>query len=78
MASYNVKPSKPVAIFGAIFGAAILLFGIFSGIARNNGFIWLWVAAGIAIIGFNLWAAFSKRGATEVVETQNDSPDSVR
>ncbi|MEU3623570.1 hypothetical protein [Amycolatopsis coloradensis] len=78
MSSYNVKPSKPVAIFGAVFGVALLLFGIFSGIGRNNGFLWLWVAAGVGIIGFNLWAAFSKRGATEVVETREDSPDSSR
>ncbi|WP_410648864.1 hypothetical protein [Amycolatopsis sp. cmx-4-54] len=72
MASFNVKPSKPVAIFGALFGVAILLFGVFSGIGRGNGFIWLWVAAGIAIMGFNLWAAFSKRGATEILESRDE------
>ncbi len=75
MASFSVKPSKPMAIFGAVFGVAILLFGFFSGIGRNNGFLWLWLAAGVGIIGFNLWAAFSKRGATEIVETHEKADD---
>jgi hypothetical protein len=34
----------------------------------NNGFLWLWVAMGVGIIGFNLWSAFSKRGATYVAD----------
>ncbi|MEU3768078.1 hypothetical protein AB0E55_23755 [Amycolatopsis keratiniphila] len=59
MASYRVKPSKPVAILVVVF---------VNGIGRHSGFIWLWAAACVAIVGFNLWAAFSKNGATEVVE----------
>ncbi|UJW28430.1 hypothetical protein L3Q67_24450 [Saccharothrix sp. AJ9571] len=71
MSSFKVKPSKPAAIFGAIFGVAILVFGLVSGLGKSGGFIWLWVVAGVAIIAFNLWAAFSKNGATEVVERRD-------
>ncbi|MFB9684261.1 hypothetical protein [Amycolatopsis plumensis] len=66
MSSFRVKPSKPVAVFGAVFGVAILVFG-FVNANKSGGFIWLWLIAGVAIIGFNLWAAFSKNGATEVI-----------
>ncbi|MDX3190126.1 hypothetical protein PV458_17100 [Streptomyces sp. MN03-5084-2B] len=66
MSSFRVKPSKPVAVFGAIFGVAILVFG-FVNSNKSGGFIWLWLIAGVAIVGFNLWAAFSKNGATEVI-----------
>ncbi|AGM07237.1 hypothetical protein [Amycolatopsis keratiniphila] len=55
MASFKVKPSKPVAVFGAAGGMAVLVFVLASGIGRGNGFVWL-------------WAAFGRRGATEVVE----------
>ncbi|UJW32054.1 hypothetical protein L3Q67_44125 [Saccharothrix sp. AJ9571] len=68
MSSFKVRPSKPAAILGAIFGVAVILFVVLGGIGKGGPFIWLWVAGGLAIIGFNLWAAFGKRGATEVVE----------
>ncbi|WP_460444225.1 hypothetical protein [Amycolatopsis magusensis] len=68
MSSFKVRPSKPAAIFGAIFGVAILVFGLVSNLGKSGGFLWLWVVAGVAIIAFNLWAAFSRNGATEVVE----------
>ncbi|KZB88361.1 hypothetical protein [Amycolatopsis regifaucium] len=75
MASYNVKPSKPVALFGAVGGMAMLAFVLLSGIGRGNGFVWLWAALCVGVVGFNLWAAFSKRGATEVVERRTaDEP----
>ena len=68
MSSYRYKPSKPVAVFGAVFGAAILVFGLvtmLNGDLDGGGaaFLVLWCAAGVAIIGFNLWAAFSEKGS---------------
>ncbi|MFC9250170.1 hypothetical protein [Amycolatopsis thailandensis] len=71
MASYRVKPSKPVAIVGALIGIGMLVVVFVNGIGRDNGFIWLWAAACVAIVGFNLWAAFSKNGATEVIERRS-------
>ena len=67
MATYRVRPSKPVAIFGAVFGAVILVAGfVMVGTSGKNGwFIWLWLAVGVAIIGFNLWAAFAKNGSMQ-------------
>ena len=58
----RIRPSKPVAVFGALFGVAILVFGVVQmGSRATSGFFWLWLVGGIAIIGFNLWAAFGKR-----------------
>jgi hypothetical protein len=75
VASYNVKPSKPAAVFGAVGGMAMLVFVLVNGIGRGNGFVWLWAVLCVGVVGFNLWAAFSKRGATEVVERRTaDKP----
>ncbi len=68
MSSYRYKPSKPVAVFTAVFGAAILVFGLvgmLNGELDGGGvaFLVLWCAAGVGIIGFNLWAAFSEKGS---------------
>jgi hypothetical protein len=71
----RIRPSKPVAIFGAVFGAAILIFGIVQMGSKGGAFLWLWVAAGVAIIGFNLWAAFAKRGALQIIDTDERPPD---
>jgi hypothetical protein len=71
VASYKVKPSKPFAVFGALVGIAMLVFVLTNGIGRDNGFVWLWSAVCVGIVGFNLWAAFSKRGGTEVIESRS-------
>lgn len=63
----RIRPSKPAAVFGAVGGLAILVFG-FVNIPKDNGFIWLWGAIGLGVIGLNLWAAFGRNGATEVVD----------
>ncbi|MEV0644625.1 hypothetical protein AB0I28_05135 [Phytomonospora sp. NPDC050363] len=65
----RVRPSKPAAIFGAVVGVAVLIFGFVS-LGTEGPFIWLWGAIGVGIILFNLWAAFSQRGATQVVESE--------
>lgn len=63
----RIRPSRPMAVFGAVFGLAILIFGAVK-MNGAGGFFWLWLAGGLGIIAFNLWAAFSKKGATHVVE----------
>ena len=76
MATYRVKPSKPIAVFGAVFGAVILVIGVVmvgSG-GKNGWFIWVWLAFGIAIIAFNLWAAFAKKGSVQTITSDDDEP----
>ncbi|WP_219418384.1 hypothetical protein [Pseudonocardia nigra] len=68
----RIRPSKPAAVVGAIAGVAIVIFGVVQ-IGFDTPFVWLWAAIGIAIVAFNLWAAFAKRGATQVVETDDRS-----
>ncbi|MEU4741989.1 hypothetical protein AB0G02_16210 [Actinosynnema sp. NPDC023658] len=63
----RIRPSKPAAIFGAVVGVAILVFGLLN-FPLDRPFIWLWSAVGVGVIAFNLWAAFSRNGATQVVD----------
>ena len=52
MTTYKEQPSKPMAIFGAVFDAIILIAGlVVVGTSGKNGwFMWLWPALGIFII----------------------------
>lgn len=76
MPNYRVKPTKPAAIFSAVVGLAIVVFGVVN--LRNkpngHGFIWLWAVIGLAIVGFGLWSAFSKRGGSTIISTDADQP----
>jgi hypothetical protein len=68
----RIRPSKPMAVFGAVFGVAMLVYGIVQMAGKpNSGFLWLWVIAGVGIVVFNLWSAFAKRGATYVADDDN-------
>ena len=76
MATYRVRPPKPVAILGAVVGVAVVGFGVVNvgNKPGSHGFIFLWAAIGLAIVGFNLWAAFSPRGASSIITTDGDDP----
>ncbi len=70
MSSYRYRPSKPVAVMGAVLGAAILVFGLvrmLDGGAAEDGaglaFLVLWCTIGLAVVGTNLWAAFARNGS---------------
>jgi hypothetical protein len=67
----RIRPSKPVAAFGAVFGLAILIWGGAAVGGSAGGFLWIWVAAGLAIIAVNLWVAFGRRGAVQVIENDD-------
>ncbi|MFD1364182.1 hypothetical protein [Actinoplanes sichuanensis] len=68
----NIRVSRPVAVAGAVFGVAVLVFGVvrMSG-SGNGGFMVLWVVFGLAVIGFNLWSAFARKGSTSVLERRD-------
>lgn len=68
---WNVTPSKPVAVFGALFGVAIVVFGVAS-MRRFTAFTVLWVIAGAAIVLFNLWAAFLPQGSVYSAQLSSD------
>jgi hypothetical protein len=86
VSSYRYKPSKPVAVMGAVFGAAILVFGLVSMLNSEAGldgggaaFLVLWCVAGVAIIALNLWAAFSRNGSLATfVRAPDDDADRAR
>lgn len=63
----RIRPSKPMAIFGAVAGLAIVVFGLVN-FPLDQPFIWLWATIGLGIVGFNLWSAFGRNGATYVYE----------
>jgi len=70
MSNYRYKPSKPVALFSAVVGIAILVFGVVSmlgsGATRDGegtAFLVLWCVVGVGVVGFNLWAAFAEKGS---------------
>lgn len=71
---WNIKPSKPVAVFSALVGVAIIVVGLVS-MEDFNGFTVLWVLVGAAIIVFNLWAAFSPRGSVYSAQLSADDAD---
>ncbi|HEX2773552.1 MAG TPA: hypothetical protein VHN18_14140, partial [Micromonosporaceae bacterium] len=74
---YRVRPSKPMAVVGAVFGVALLAYGVtqFVRAGQANSFLVLWVVFGIAIIGFNLWAAFGKKGSLYSLDRLSGSDD---
>jgi len=64
MAKYGIWRSKRLTMASAMFGFALLAFGV-TMFARSGRFQWfmvLWVALGLAIIGLNLWAPFNRKG----------------
>lgn len=68
----RMKPSKPAAVFMTVFAlgvGAVGLIAMTSGEGdANPAFMALWFVMLAGIIGFNLWSAFSKDGASQVIE----------
>lgn len=77
MATYRVRPSKPIAVMGAVLGSALIIFGVVQMTGEEGpppAFMYLWVAFGLAIVGFNLWAAFAKKGHVNTIESDEGPP----
>ena len=65
---FTVRPGKTGAVVSAVGGVAIIVLGV---LKIHGPFVVLWVAFAVAIIGFNLWSAFGRRGATSVLERRD-------
>jgi hypothetical protein len=67
MSGFRYEPSKPVAVFTALIGAGMLVFGLVQfGKADDGGgkaFLIFWCAGVVAIVSLHLWAAFSTKGS---------------
>jgi hypothetical protein len=74
------KPSKPVAVFTAVVGAAMLVFGIVQFGSSDSGggkaFLVIWCVVLVGIVALNLWAAFSKNGSLATFTRVDDDPPS--
>lgn len=70
---WNIRPSKPVAVFGTLVGVGILAFGIAS-MHKLTPFLVFWCAVGVGVIAFNLWAAFASGGRSYSAETSGEEP----
>lgn len=58
----KMKPTKPMAVFGAFVGLAMLVLALTS-FSRVTPFLVVWLVVVVGIVAINLWAAFSKDGA---------------
>jgi hypothetical protein len=74
---WRMRPSKPQAVFTALVGVAIIVFGVTT-VHGNTAFMILWCAVGVGIIGMNLWAAFSPRGGLYRVDEDLDDRERWR
>jgi type VI protein secretion system component VasK len=75
MPRYELRPSKPHAVFIAIGALAILIFGV-GQMLRAGEFHWfavLWVLIGLVVIGGTLTQAFSRRRGTAVATVEAES-----
>jgi hypothetical protein len=75
MPRFEMRPSKPYAVFVAIFGLALLIFGVVQ-VTRQNGFHWflvIWVLAGLGMIGFVLVQGFGRRPGSAMHTAEGDS-----
>ncbi|NYJ08121.1 hypothetical protein [Petropleomorpha daqingensis] len=80
MSRMRYKPSKPVAVFTAVVGAAMLVFGIVefgsSGSGGGKAFLVVWCVFLVGMVSLNLWAAFSEKGSLATFTRVDDDPPS--
>jgi hypothetical protein len=80
MPRFDLRPSKPHALFVAFGALAILVFGLVQMI-RDGGFDWfyvIWVLVGLFVIGGALAQGFSRRRGTQMATVEaEDERDAV-
>jgi hypothetical protein len=69
------KPSKPSAILTVVLGIGMIVFAATQFADATGGtlaFFVFWCVAAVAIIGFNVWAAFAKKGSVADIVTDDE------
>ncbi|MCU1623752.1 MAG: hypothetical protein JWL79_2597 [Frankiales bacterium] len=80
MTGYNYKPSKPAAVLSVLIGAGMLIFAITAfdtSKGSTTGFLIFWCVALVAIVGMNVWAAFSPNGSLAVLSRRKPPGDTA-
>jgi hypothetical protein len=69
------KPSKPSAILTTVIGIGMIVFALTEFADATGGtlaFFIFWCVAAVAIIGFNVWAAFATKGSVADIVTDDE------
>ena len=76
MATYRVRPTKQIALLVGALGVVLVVLGIvFIGPGGSNSWMfWVWIAAGLFVAGYTLWAAFARKGAFQKVTGDQPPP----
>jgi NADH:ubiquinone oxidoreductase subunit K len=73
MSTMRDKPSKPSAILTFVIGIGMIVFAATQFADATGGtlaFFVFWCVAAVAIIGFNVWAAFARNGSIADIVTE--------
>jgi len=76
MTTYRVRPTKQVALLVLALAVVLVVLGsVFIGPGGSTGWLfWLWIAVGLFVAGYTLWAAFARNGAFQKVSGDQPPP----
>lgn len=66
-----------MALVTAVVGAVMLTGAVVAVATSDGGFHWIfavWLAVGVAIVSFNVWAAFAPNGHLQTMTSDDDDP----
>ena len=75
MSTMRYKPSKPGAVLTVVVGIGMIVFAatqFADATGATLAFFIFWCVAAVAIIAFNVWAAFAKKGSVAKIVTDDE------